>query len=487
MGIFPMRIRPVLSLLALGLAAAHQSAAALDLAEAYQLALSNDPSWAATQQSFQSDELNRDLSRAYLLPSVDLNGSISHQSNTSPTISFGALGQFGGTTSYRETQYGAKVTQPLFRVDAWYGYQQAKAVTSAAEATFRDQQQQLVLRVANAYFGVLQAQEDLEYSKAEEAALGRQLDQSQQRFDVGLIAITDVLQARAQFDAARASRISAEASLNTAKETLATIIGHEEDKLVPLKADAPMNQPVPSNPDDWVKLARDKNPQLATARFNYESAKAATSVSDAGYYPQVDAYASYNKVDIPGAASNPSLALSDVTNKAYGVSATWNVFGGGRTYIGARQASYKEVAAQDQVTATERSVTSDTRTDFLNVAANSYQVDAQKQAVKSSAAAVDATQAGYQVGTRNIVDVLLAESNLYAAKRDYASARYNYVINTLKLKAASGQLSEVDIKQLNDWLDPNGSITSAPEETPDTSTQPAAPAPAPAKPSKAKH
>jgi outer membrane protein len=481
-----MRIRPVLTTLALALALAQQSASALDLAEAYQLALSNDPSWASSQHTYQADQENRALSRAYLLPSLDLNGTISHQETSSPTIP-GTT--FGGTHSYRQTQYGAKLTQPLFRVDAWYAYQQAKAVTSASEASFRQQQQDLVLRVANAYFGVLQAQENLEYSKAEEAALGRQLDQAQQRFDVGLIAITDVLQARAQFDASRASRISSEAALNNARETLATIVGRSDDKLVPLKAEAPMNRPLPDSPDPWVKLALQNNPQLAAARFNEDSARAAASQSGSGNYPNIDAYAQYNKVDIPDAKNNPGLALSDTTTKAYGISATWNVFGGGRTYIASKQASYKAAAAQDQVTAAERNVTSSTRTAYLNVAANSYQVDARKQAVKSSEAAVAATQAGYQVGTRNIVDVLLAESNLYAAKRDYASSRYDYVINTLKLKSASGQLSEVDIKDLNNWLDPNGSITAAPEAPADegaaSTTQPVAPA-ATSKPAKKK-
>jgi outer membrane protein len=477
-----MRIRPVLTTLAIGLALAQQSAFALDLAEAYQLALSNDPTWASTQHSYQADQENRDLSRAYLLPSLDLNGSISHNSSSNPAF---------GSSSYRETQIGAKLTQPLFRVDAWYAYQQAKAVTSASEANFNNEKQDLVLRVANAYFGVLQAQENLEYSKAEEAALGRQLDQAQQRFDVGLIAITDVLQARAQFDASRASRISAEAALNTSRETLATIVGRDDDKLVPLKAEAPMNRPLPDNADDWVKLAMQRNPQLIAAHYNYDSARAATSQTSAGYYPNIDAYAQYNKASVPGASSsNLALAFNDSTTKAYGIEATWNVFGGGRTHIAAKQASYKEAAAQDQVTAAERSVTSNTRTAYLNVAANSYQVDARKQAVKSNQAAVDATQAGYQVGTRNIVDVLLAESNLYAAKRDYASARYDYVINTLKLKAASGQLSEVDVKELNNWLDPNGSITAAPEAAPDdSSTPPVGPAPTatPAAAKKPKH
>ena len=465
-----MRILPALSLLALGLLT-YQSACALDLAQAYEKALSNDPNWAAAQQTLNADEENITLSRAYLLPSVDLSGSITHNSRS--------LSGGGGSFSYNQNQIGIKATQPLFRADAWYGYQQAKAITSAAEADFANQKQQLVLRVANAYFNVLRAQESLEYSKAEEAALGRQQDQSQQRFDVGLIAITDVLEAKARSDAARAARISAEANLNTARENLTAIIGDDAGTLAPLKTDVPMNRPLPDSPDEWTKLAKDKNPQLLQARYNYQTAKAATNVSRAAYVPNVDFYGQYSDVSVPTSSSTPAfLAFSSGKTTTVGLEATWNVFGGGRTRSATRQAGFKEAAAQDQVTAAERSVVSTTRTAFLNVAANSYQVDATRQAVKSNESALAATQAGYEVGTRNIVDVLLTESNLYAAKRDYANSRYDYVINTLQLKAASGQLSEVDIRDLNSWLDPNGSITAAPEEP--APQQAAAPAPKPA-------
>jgi len=458
-----MRIRPVLSLLALGLLLT-QSAFALDLAEAYEKALSNDPNWANAQHTLDASEENTSLSRAYLLPSVDLNGNLTHNDLI--------LSGTGDTLSYHQRQLGVKATQPLFRADAWYGYKQAKAATSAAEANFAYQKEQEILRVANAYFNVLSAQENLEYSKAEEGALGRQMDQSQQRFDVGLIAITDVLEAKAQFDAARASRISAEASLNTARENLIAIIGDDPGKLAPLKTDVPMNQPVPDNADEWTKLARDQNPQLLMAHYNYQGAKAATNVQRAAYVPNVDLFGQYNDTDIPNSGGNQLLQFTSGRTTTVGIQATWNLFGGGRTVASVRQASYQEAAAEDNVESVERNVVSTTRSAYLN----SFQVDATRQAVKSNESALAADQAGYEVGTRNIVDVLLTQSNLYAAKRDYANARYNYVINTLQLKAASGQLNDVDIRDLNNWLDPNGSITAAPEE----------PAPEPVTPAMAK-
>ena len=455
-----MRIRrSALSVLAIAVAAS-SAAHALDLAEAYAKARNNDPNWSAAHNAFMADQEGTSVSRSNLLPSLTASGSIS-ENQFDP--------KSGGSYDYRATQWTAKVAQPIFRADAWYDYQRARAVSSQAEATYQSQEQNLALRVAQAYFGVLSAQETLAYAESEEAAYSRQLDQAQQRFDVGLIAITDVLEAKASYDGARASRISAEADLNTAQESLAAIIGEQPGKLAPLKPDAPMVKPVPGDPEEWVKLARDRNPDIIAARESYKVARAATRQTRSGYLPSVDIYGSYSSVDRDtNAAAAAILTAQNGTTTSYGVEANWALFSGGGTYAASKQASYREAAAQDQVTATERNVVNNTRTAFLNVAAGAYRVDARKQAVASNESSQAATQAGYEVGTRNIVDVLLTQRNLYAAKRDYAAARYDYVINSLKLKAASGQLSEVDIRELNSWLDPNASVVSAPEQPADS-------------------
>lgn len=469
-----MRIaRPALTSLALALAAVN-TAHALDLSEAYAKAQTNDPRWSAARNTYLADDATSDVARAGLLPSLIASGSVSQNDFERDT-------PIAGNTSvdYKNTTYGAKLTQPLFNADAWYGYQSAKAVGSQAEATYRSAEQDLALRVSQAYFAVLSAQETQAYAEAEEAALARQLDQAQQRFDVGLIAITDVLEARASFDGSRANRILAEANVSTAQETLSTIIGEAPGKLAALKPDTPMVKPVPANPEEWVKLARERNPDIKAAEQSYESARAATKRSRSGYLPVVNAYASYQ--DFNNDTDNPALAASltnqNGTTTAYGLEANWAIFSGGGTYASSKQANYRAAAAQDNVVGTEKLVINNTRTAFLNVSADSYRVDARKQAVASSESSLAATQAGYEVGTRNIVDVLLAQRNMYAAKRDYASARYDYVINTLKLKASSGQLSEIDIKELNTWLDPNASIVSAPEKpVEDIPTAPAKPA-----------
>jgi len=456
MSILPMRIRPVLSGLALAFGMTHSPVFALDLAEAYGKARQNDPNWSAARNNYEAEQQSMTIGRGGLLPSLGVSGSFSENEFESD---LGAA----ASTDFQSTQYAAKLTQPLFRADAWYGYQRSKAVSSQAEAAFRSQEQQLALRVAQAYFAVLSAQESLAYAQSEEAAFARQLDQAQQRFDVGLIAITDVLEARAAHDGARAGRIATEAALSTAQENLNAIIGEAPGRLAPLKPDAPLVKPTPSDPDAWAKLAKERNPDLAAAQQSYQTARAVTRETRSGHLPTVDLFASYSGVDRDVPATS-SLAFQNGTTASYGVEASWTLFAGGRTYAASRQASYREAAAQDQLTATERAVVNTARTAYLNVAADAYRVEARKQAVASNESSLAAVQAGYEVGTRNIVDVLLTQRNLYAAKRDYANARYDYVINSLRLKSASGQLSEVDIKELNGWLDPNASVVSAPEK-----------------------
>ncbi len=465
-----MRLRrPFLSSLSLALLLAH-TAHALDLSEAYAKARQSDPNWLAAHNTYLADSREDMVGLGGLLPSVVANGSIS-ETEFEPDAPTAQNPAYDADT----TQWMVKATQPLFRADAWFDYQRARAVASGAEANYRSEEQALALRVSQAYFGVLSAQETLAYAESEEAAFGRQLDQAQQRFDVGLIAITDVLEARASFDSSRANRIGAEASLQAAQENLAVVIGEAPGKLVPLKPDAPMIKPTPADPEAWVKLAREQNPDLIAARKNQDTAVAVSRQAKSRLLPTVDLFASHSSMDRN--AGSFFASAQNGTTTAVGLEANWALFAGGRTYNTSRQASYRAAAAQDIAIGTEKQVVNNTRTAFNNVTADSYRVDARKQAVASTEASLDATQAGYEVGTRNIVDVLLAQRNMYAAKRDYAAARYDYVINSLRLKAASGQLSEVDIKELNAWLDPSASVVSAPEK-------PAEPAqaPAPARP-----
>ncbi len=416
------------------------SAYALDLEQAYQQALKNDPQWAAINNQYWSDSLKVELSHGALKPTVGLSAAV----NTNKVDP-----ESGASYNYTGTQLALQLRQPLYRADLWKAYSKAQALNSVNEANLRQKLQEQVQRVSEAYFNVLRAEETLGASKSEEAALKRQLEQAQKRFDVGLIAKTDVLEAQAQLDGATASRISQEVGLASAREVLASIIGGDASQLSGLRADFIVTAPQPSNPNDWVKLAQDKNPQLASARFNYEAAQQAVAEQRSAYRPTIDLVASLSNRDngntLPASANNGSQMTA-------GLELQWPLYTGGRTATAIKQASFASDAARDQVTSIERQLTAQTRTAYLNASADSYRVAARQQAVKSSEAALAATKAGYDVGTRNIVDVLLAERNVYAAKRDHANSRYDYVINTLKLRSASGQLTALDIKELNGWL-----------------------------------
>ncbi|MES2919248.1 MAG: TolC family outer membrane protein [Pseudomonadota bacterium] len=460
------KILPALTALSLAMLMG-QHALALDLSDAYAKARQNDPNWLAARNNYLADSREDAVGLGGLLPSVVANGSFSQNE-------FEASSAAGTSADFDSTQWAVKATQPLFRPDAWFAYQRSRASASAAEAAFRSQEQALALRVSQAYFGVLSAQETLAYTQSEEAAFGRQLDQAQQRFDVGLIAITDVLEARASFDSSRANRIGAEAALQAAQENLAMIIGESPDKLAALKPDAPMVKPVPADPDAWAKLAREQNPDLLSAQQNAVVARAASREVRSGFLPSVDLYGSLSSLERDAPASAMFITGSNGETTSVGLEANWVLFAGGRTYNASKQASYRAAAAQDVATGTEKQVLNNARTAFNNVSADSYRVEARKQAVASSESSLDATQAGYEVGTRNIVDVLLAQRNMYAAKREYAASRYDYVLNSLRLKAASGQLSEVDIRELNTWLDPNASVISAPDKPAEPAMAPAA-------------
>ena len=413
---------------------------ALDLAQAYEQALKNDPQWSATTNQYLAEKEKENLSYGALLPTVGFSGSI-NRNKVSPDT--------GAGYSYTGTQLAIQARQGLYRPDLWTSYSKAQSLSSVNEANYRQQQQEQILRVSEAYFNVLRAEETLASAKAEEAALKRQLEQSQKRFEVGLIAKTDVLEAQAQLDGSIAARISQDVGLASALEVLAGIIGNNSNTLNKLRADFVITPPQPNNAEEWVKLAQDKNPQLAAARFNQTAAEQVVKEQQAGYRPTIDAVASISDRDN---GTGNATSFNNGRSMSAGIEMQWPLYTGGRTSSAIKQASYGRDAAREQVTSVQRQLTTQTRTAFLNVSADSYRVAARQQAVKSAEAALAATKAGYDVGTRNIVDVLLAERNVYAAKRDHANSRYDYVINTVKLRAASGQLGEIDIKELNGWL-----------------------------------
>jgi len=267
------------------------------------------------------------------------------------------------------------------------------------------------------------------------------------------VARTDVLEASAQRDNATALRISAEIALNSAREVLNAAVGRDIGELARLQETLPLEAPIPDDANAWTQLARERNPGLIAARLNTQAAKANRQAQRGGYLPQVDLFASYSDRQNKNVSNeNISILFNSGSNEAIGIEAQWELFASGRTLASVKQASLQADAAEAVAKAREHQVVNNARTGFLTVKADSFRLQAREQAQASAQLAYDAVQAGYKAGTRNIVDVLLAETALFAAKRDYANARYDYIVNTLRLHASAGMLAEPLIERINAWL-----------------------------------
>lgn len=423
---------------------------AMDLVETYEKALSYDSGIASARATFEAQQANIDVSRSSLLPQIGAFGDASHIDSDGP----------GQNVSYKSYQYGVQLTQPLFRADAWFNFQTSQIESEAARADYNLAQQQLILDVAQAYFNVLRASDTLTTARATESAIQRQYEQARERYDVGLIAITEVYEARASYDDSKSQRIAAESDLDIAREQLARLTGEYTESLDNLEREFPLMRPEPMNPDAWEEIAIGQNWQIQSALFQLGASESTLKSAKAGHYPTLDLNASYGDTKIDGLSDNPgaivtgSQRATDGTTTEGVISLSLNIplYSGGGTQAGVRQQrSLVDVAEQSLLTV-RRDVRVTTRSLFRTVNTNIESASALAQTIISRRSALDATRAGYEVGTRNIVEVLDAERNYYVALRDFANARYDYVINALSLKQAAGTLSPQDLIDLNIWL-----------------------------------
>lgn len=417
-----------------------QPALSLDLIETYEKALSYDSGIAAARASYEAQQASVDISQSSLLPQIFAFGDVDYTDQDGPAIDNGA----------RTLSYGVQLTQPLFRADDWYQYDASKYQSESARAQYNLAQQRLMLDVATAYFNVLRAADNLTTTQAAEKAFQRQYEQSQERFDVGLIAITDVYESRAGYDAAKSVRIAAENNLDIARERLARLTGEYSEQVDNLKQDFPLSQPDPQDPSAWVDTALEQNWNVQSAQFDLQTSEANLSTAKSGHYPTLDLNASYGEADVDGAF----VASNDGTTTEGSISLTLTVpiYTGGGTQASVRQQRSLMDATQQTLETVRRDVSVTTRSLYLTVNNNIESASSLYQTIISRRSALDATRAGYEVGTRNIVEVLDAERNYYESLRDYSNARYDYVINTLTLKLSAGILSPQDLMDLNNWV-----------------------------------
>jgi len=434
---------PLLSILLLlsGLATAlPRIAAADDLLSAYELALQADPEYMAAIAAHQAALEVAPQSRAALLPSIGISG-LASRDRYDP--------RGGGKTSYATNQtYSVGLRQAIYQRASMLQLEQADSSIAQADAQLAAAQQDLLLRVTTRYFLVLGAQDNLEFVQADKEAIGRTLEQAQKRFEVGLAAITDTLDAQARYDIAVSDEINAEKLLDDAREALREVTGELPVDPEILQREIPLLKPEPADQDEWVTAAIDQDPLLLAAIAATQVAKQEIQVQNSGHYPSLDITADYSYRDTQFGGFN-SLERND---SAVGLELTVPIYQGGLITSRTRQSRYTYTQTREEQEKQRRSTERQARDTYRGVISGISKVESLQQAVVSNEKAVEAAEAGFQVGTRSIVDVLDAQRELLRARRDYARSRYDYLLDTLRLKQAAGILSETDLAQINNLL-----------------------------------
>lgn len=361
-----------------------------------------------------------------------------------------------------------KLTQTIFDMSKWRALTLQEKTAGIQDVSYQTDQQSLILNTATAYFNVLNAIDTLSYTEAQKQALYRQLDQTTQRFNVGLVAITDVQNARSDYDTVLASEVSARNELDNALEALRQITGMEYPQLATLNI-ASFKTQRPDVITSLLKEAEIRNLNLLSARLQQDLAREQIRYYQAGHLPTLDLNASstVSDTDYNGSRRDPvSNSNSHIGGNAIGLSLNLPLYSGGSVTSQVKQAQYNFVSASEQLESAHRSMVMTLRSSFNNISASISSIAAYEQAVVSAQSSLDASEAGYQVGTRTIVDVLNATTTLYDRKRDLSQARYQYLNNQLSLKSALGTLNEADLVTLNNTLGktvPTDPQTVAPE------------------------
>ncbi len=438
------------------------TAAADTLRDVYLLALKNDAKLKAAEATFRADRENEYIARSALLPQLNASGQYQEQDskNTSTRIDLtSAPPAVASTTTDSDTQietYTLQLDQKIFDLSAWFSFQSSKDSTKQAEAQLAADQQDLIIRTAQAYFNVLRARDNLEATRAEERATKRQLEQTQQRFDVGLIAITEVHESRAIYDTTLVQRLDQEGALATALEALTVITNQTHSNLWELKDSYVVTNPEPTDRESWVEFALANNLALAASRHSAEAAAKNARSKKAARLPTLTGSLSRTEQSIENELSIGSASIdlpSDADTNSILFNLQMPLYNGGRLSAQKRQAYEQYNAARQRLIDLKRQTIQSTRAQHIAVVTDVARVNARQQSIVSAQSALDATRAGYEVGTRNIVDVLQAQRSLYSAIRDYSNSRYDYVVNMLKLKQQAGTLSPEDINGLEVWLE----------------------------------
>jgi outer membrane protein len=436
--------------LALALASAPLAAAAQNLNQVYLDARLYDAQFAAAKYALQAGQEKLPQGRALLLPTLSLNASVVQ---TYLDSNFdGPTTQPAGRRDYRTDGYTFTLTQPLYRPQNYAQYNQGELQVKQAESQFGLANQDLILRVAQAYFDLLAAEDTLALVRAQKTAISEQLAQAKRNFEVGTATITDTHEAQARYDLSQAQEISALNDREARRRALQQLTGKEYEALKPLRSDIKLSPPNPNIMQSWVDLAEKQSYPVLVQEAGTEIAALEARRNRAGHYPTLDAVGTVGQ----GFQTGSQLATigSDVTNATIGLQFNWLLYQGGAVSSREREAAANLERSRQDLENARRSSAFSTRQSYLAVLAGVAQVRALEQALVSTQSALDSNRLGYEVGVRINIDVLNAQQQVFSTKRDLAVARYNTITNTLRLKAAAGALRDEDLDEVNRALEP---------------------------------
>lgn len=443
-------------LVSLGAIAFAAPAHSASLLEIYQQALQGDPQVHEAESRRMAALEAKPQARGVLLPQIGFNGSWTDSSSSGTSIEPDGSAPFTSASESETTQWQFTLRQSLFRWDQIVNLKRADKTVTRAEAVREAAQQDLIVRVAQRYFNVLAAEDRLTSISADRDAIARQLEQAKQRFEVGLIAITDVQESQAAYDQSIANEIGAKRSLASAREFLREITGEYVTSLDAPGEDFPLLTPTPNSEADWVQMSLDQNLNLVASRLDEQLARDEISFRRNGHYPSIDLVANKGDRDTKGQQSfnGSPFAIADSAgdSDSIGIQVNIPLFAGGGTSSRVKEAVYLHRASREQLRRVTRETERQTRDAYLGVLAEIARVKALDQAVASSRTALQATQAGYEVGTRTIVEVLRSQFSLYLAITNHYQSRYDYIMNALRLKQAAGTLQVQDLEKIDQWL-----------------------------------
>ena len=418
---------------------------AVDLIEVYNIAVKNDPELMASEAKHKATMQDYPIARSYLLPNLKFSAS---SQRTRESIDGSVYGRSTSTTQFTTDEYSINLKQPLYRRDLFALLEKSEYEVAKSLAERDAARQDLIIRVAESYFNILDSIDNISYVKSENVAIKSQLSESKKRLEVGLIAITDYAEAQASYDLSETKYIEAENLSDLSKESLYVLTGKQFKKFSSLTLDIKVKDPNPDNIKAWEDFATKQNLELLAYKRAQDVAITNLKYERSKHFPTLDIYGAVKETDKGGGSSG----AFESNNDYIGIELNIPIFIGGNTYYNSKKAYYLEEQARYNLIKKKREIVRDSRQAFLNLKSSISKVKASKKALESNELSVEYNKAGFEVGTRSTTDVLLALKDLFKAKKNYSKAKYEYLISNLKLKKSIGTLSIDDLEIINTWL-----------------------------------